>query len=120
MKKISLFIIVLSSLSCTKSINIEGFNEDAWQQDKNGCEDIRSNMTNTITEIKNELLRLDTDKIISILGRPNKTRLSTRNQKQFIYTISPSEGCENYSSEKNINLYIKFNAVGRAVEIIIN
>ena len=120
MKRFFLYFIVIITFSCSKKIDIEGFNEEAWQHDKNGCEGIRENMTTTLSDIKSQLLTLDTDAIISILGRPNKAILSTRNQKKFVYTISPSEKCDNYSSEKSTQLYIRFNAVGRAYEIIIN
>jgi len=120
LKRIFLLIIVFTILSCTKSINIEGFNQNEWQQDKNGCEGIRSTMTKTILGIKSELLGLDTDEVISVLGRPNKTILGERSQKKFIYNISPIESCENHSTEKETKLFIRFNAVGLAYEIIIN
>lgn len=122
LKKLLVVLSLLSIfclLSCKNKIDIEGFNEEAWMHDKNGCEGIRNNMKNQLIGIKEQLKALTTDEIISVLGRPDKTRLGERNQRYFIYSISPAEPCENYSAAIVNTLSIRFNAVGRAYEVLI-
>lgn len=112
-------LITFFAFSCTKTIDIAGFNEEAWMHDKNGCEGIRSSMLDQLLEIREQLKALDTNEIIAVLGRPDKTRLGERNQKYFIYHISPGEHCEGSLTENNNTLSIRFNAVGLAYEVIV-
>ena len=120
MKNLLIAFALLSIFSCSQKKDIKGFNEDAWKSDKNGCEGIRAKMQPQLEAVKNELKALKSDEIISVLGKPNMTKLSTRNQKYFMYNISPSDVCKNYDSNKNINLSIRFNAMGLSYEVIIN
>lgn len=119
MKKISIVLLMLVFFSCGNKVDIEGFNEEAWAHDKNGCEGIRKSMKEKLIEIKDQLKSLNTDEVIDLLGRPDKTRLGERSQRYFIYSITPSEKCESYSSSNKSTLSIRFNAMGLAYEVLV-
>ena len=118
MKNIIHFALVIVLLSCTNHIDLPNFNEAAWKADKYGCEGFRTTMQDQLEKVKNDLKGLNSDEIVSVLGKPNKMKLSTRNQKYFMYTISPIEKCANYQQKNKVQLSIRFNAVGLAYEAI--
>lgn len=69
---------------------------------------------------KSSILGQSENKILAFLGKPDKNELYSRNQKFFIYYISPNSGCEQFSSSENsIYLSIRINAVGFASEAFV-
>ena len=113
-------LLIIAFASCNKSVDIPGFNEDAWKHDRLGCEGIRYQMSNNLNNIKEQLKGLDLDEIESVLGKPDKIELGRRNQKYFIYAISPSQSCKlSADTIENKELSIRFNAIGLAYEVII-
>lgn len=102
-------------ISCSqKTVDLQDFDESAWQADKDGCNGIRTIMRETLIKVKSELKGLNGDEIIAVLGKPNKTNLADRNQKYFIYYIS----CPTHTS-KSSTLSIRFSAIGLSYEVIV-
>ena len=57
--------------------------------------------------------------IIKLLGTPERNELFQRNQKFFIYNITPSSVCRSEYREEKLFLFIRFNAVGLSQEVFI-
>ena len=110
-----LTLISLSILSCNhKELDLPNFDESAWQKDKDGCDGIRAGMRDNLIKVKDGLKGLNGDEVTSILGKPNKTDLVSRNQKYFIYDLS----CRKELAE-TATLSIRFNATGLAYEVVV-
>ncbi|MBL3658240.1 hypothetical protein [Fulvivirga sediminis] len=117
MNKYLLSFILIALAACnSKQINIPGFDENLWQQDTNGCQKIRAEMTDSLEQHRDLLKGLSQDEMISLLGKPDKNELYKRNQKFFIYEIIDPEHCT-AASKQHIYLSIRFNATGMAKEV---
>jgi outer membrane protein assembly factor BamE (lipoprotein component of BamABCDE complex) len=95
------------------------FDNDSWKADANGCKKIRIGIYKEIIESQNEILGLTNKQIIRILGNPERNELYSRNQKFFIYQISPSPKCNNTNNIETLFLFIRFNAVGLSQEVFV-
>ena len=116
-KSLSIVVIVFC-VACDKPLpSLEGVDVAAWQEDKNGCKDIRNSMMSQIDSEKNKLLALDQMQIVKLLGRPDQNELSSRNQKLFYYYIEAGPPCPNGKDSLATKLVIRFNAVGLAKEV---
>ena len=121
LRKISTLILFLAIvLGCSSSIDLEGFNEKAWKSDKEGCHGLRVKLKDDLITVKDQIMGLDNEEVISVLGKPNKTLLDKRNQKYFIYTITPSENCSTYNKEIKSELSLRFSAIGLVYEALID
>jgi hypothetical protein len=114
------FVSVLLIFSCSKPLpSLEGIDLSKWQEDKNGCNNVRGISRETLDKQKTKLLALDEMQIVTLLGRPDQNELSTRNQKFFYYFLAPSGSCGGKHAENPERLIIRFNAVGLAKEVMI-
>lgn len=110
------FILV----SCTgSSPDLANFNEKEWIRDKNGCENIRESMISPLEESLDKLKGLSENEILQVLGSPDLNELYKRNQKFYIYNITPSIDCGPQESATKLFLEIRFSATNRAREIMI-
>jgi len=117
--KLKLIIFYLSFLiSCSSPVDIDNFDKDKWSGDEYGCRGVRKHMVDNLLEQKNELEGLTQTEILAVLGKPDRHELYKRNQKFFIYNLSPGEKCDEGSSKPSV-LQIRFNALGNANEIIV-
>ncbi|MEO5603165.1 MAG: hypothetical protein ABIR06_19745 [Cyclobacteriaceae bacterium] len=97
--------------------SLEGIDLARWQEDKNGCNGVRTSMRGAMDKEKTKLLSLGQMQIVELLGRPDKNELLKRNQKFFYYFIQPSEECTGEKNVRSARLVIRFNAVGLAKEV---
>jgi hypothetical protein len=120
-KWLNLVLLSLVVLSCGKPLpELEGIDHQRWIDDRNACQNKRSEMTDAITKEKNKLLALDQMQIVDLLGKPDQNELSKRNQKFFYYFIQPSKDCSSANTTENpLRLIIRFNAMGLAKEVAI-
>ncbi|QSE96659.1 hypothetical protein [Fulvivirga lutea] len=118
MKYITLLILI-TLFSCNKSLDLPNVDEASWQSDSNGCNGNRFEQLQSIQTDKDLIKGLNQDEIIAVLGKPDQNELYKRNQKFFIYNITPTN-CPNKEDESPRQyLSIRFNATGLAKEIII-
>ena len=116
------FLILILLISCTHGRKMH-FDADSWKKDPNGCLGMRMSIYPALMEHRKDLLALDNEKIIKILGAPAINELYKRNQKFFVYPITTSgTACTAGSKDMTEELYliIRFNATGLANEIFIN
>jgi hypothetical protein len=95
---------------------IQGFHTREWKEDRNGCKGIRHEMLQIILNSKEKLLGLSEQKIMHILGNPDRNDLYTRHQKFYIYYTDRSPECANPGDNPDL-LIIRFNATGYSNEI---
>jgi len=104
-------------IACTNApVNLEGVDLGQWKSDRQGCKQFRAGALEQIINQKESLLAKSESDILNILGKPDQIELYKRNQKLFHYRISPASTCPKIDS-LNIELMIRFNAMGRAKEI---
>ena len=121
MRKDFLFIIFITGImACNKTVDLPDFDEERWKIDKNGCSNVRVDMADQLVKAKDHLKGLTEEEIVLVLGRPDKHELYKRNQKFFIYEIDNAPACSDYDSSKTHTFFsIRYNATGRAKEIMI-
>jgi hypothetical protein len=111
-----LFVIFLSG--CVEEAPVS-FDNDSWIEDTNGCKKNRLGIYKQILESQNEILGLTNKQIIRILGKPERNELYSRNQKFFIYQVSPASKCNLSNNTETLFLFIRFNAVGLSQEVFV-
>lgn len=112
--------LTIGILSCNTSNDLPNFDESSWQKDHNGCQEIRLDMLDDLEQVKDDLKGLNTDKVVQILGKPDKNELYERNQKFFIYEIRNAPACPDHQEDRShMYLSIRFNATGLAKEIMV-
>jgi hypothetical protein len=118
-KWLSASLIILLFFSCSKPLpDLEGIDQQAWKNDRNGCNNKRATMKDAILKQKEKLVSLDELQIIALLGKPDRNELFKRNQKFFYYFLEPSDQCA-VSGETPEKLSIRFTAMGLAKEVAV-
>lgn len=112
-------MLLILMLGCTGEPKV-GFDADKWRLDQNGCHMDRYHIYLDIVDHRKEILGLDNRQIIKVLGKPERNELYQRNQKFFIYNISPSETCLTEYKGEHLYLIVRFNAVGLSQEIFVS
>lgn len=108
-------LFMLMSCNPAKPV-VPGFNAKIWEDGRNGCQPTRKDQIKIINDNKELLLAQPESGIISVLGKPDLIELYKRNQKMFLYFLTPSSGCGDTRTTPE-TLTIRFNAMGRAKEI---
>ena len=112
-------LLTLLVSGCTGNPKIS-FDAEKWRSDPNGCRMERYQMYQEIMDDHDILVGLNNRQIIQILGKPERNELYQRNQKFFIYSITPSERCNSEYNGEDVYLFIRFNAVGLSQEIFLS
>ena len=118
LKSLYIIFFILFIAGCSSNVSVS-FDNESWKLDSYGCQDKRIKIHKSIIEYQNEILGLTNKEIIKILGKPERNELYQRNQKFFIYYISPASKCNTINSEETLFLFIRFNAVGLSQEVFV-
>lgn len=102
---------------CQSTPDIPGFDEAAFRQDAGGCEGIRNEMKEQLFTIEEDLKGLGEQKVMQLLGKPDRHELASRGQKSFVYYIEPSPECTQTNTEKPLTMYIRFSALDAVTEV---
>ncbi len=113
-----LILIIFLLLGCGQGFKLDGFDQEKWQLDVDGCNLDRLTMTDSIMARKSALIGLSQNEIIDVFGKPSRLELYSRNKKAFVYFISGGPACDD-KNESNKKFIIRFDGVGRAKEIIL-
>jgi hypothetical protein len=112
--------IVFATLGCTKgTVSLEGFDVQAWQNDKGGCKGDRVALVDQVEVVKNQLLGMKSEEVAELLGTPDKNELYKRNQKFFVYHIDPAPTCTTHRAENTRTLQLRFNATEKVNEVMV-
>ena len=122
MPRFSLLLIPLTIvlLGCQTFVDVDGFDEEAFQSDPNGCLGIRAAMKDTLFAVDTQFKTLTQEEIYATLGKPDRQELASRSQKYFVYYVDPAPNCEGVDSTAvapPLTLYVRFSAMNRASEI---
>ena len=115
MKRVSIFstIIGIFLISCSQPDKIEGFDEEKWRQDYNGCTNKRAELVKILLNNKEKLKKYDDDAITALLGAPERNRQFARGKKNYIYFIYPGKQCIGSTiADEGKKLVIEFDALG--------
>lgn len=113
------FILLLVFTACGKAIDLPNISEEEWSADDHGCTNYRMKHIKALESDKDLLKGLSQDEIIKTLGRPDENELYKRNQKFFIYNLTPNDCKDQANISPRMYLSIRFNATGLAKEVII-
>lgn len=113
-----IFLSALLMLKCAPPVpRIPEFSSEAWSSDPMGCLGKRKEMTLALKAGIPMMLAQPEPGIMAVLGKPERVELYKRNQKLFHYYITGGPGCN--STESATEVVVRFNAMGRAKEILI-
>lgn len=114
-----LSIPIVLCLACGQATDLPHIDEAKWRVDNSGCNGYRAGHTDDIKKDKDLLKGMNQNEVIEILGKPDENELYTRNQKFFIYHLTP-RGCNGtVDSSPGMYLSIRFNATGLAKEVVV-
>jgi len=115
----NVLVLLILFAGCGKSLPVlDGINLTDWKNDKNGCNGIRQSMTELIIAQKDKLLSLSETDIIRLLGKPDETELSKRNEKFYRYYLRQGVGCSQNPLGTEV-MIIRFNAIGFSKEVVV-
>jgi hypothetical protein len=114
----SIFFVILLVSCGPSSPTLEGIDLTKWRQDVNGCGGERAVGRKQLVLQKDKLLGLAELDVVALLGKPDRSELSTRNQKFYYYFLEPASVCGGQAGDDEPSrLAIRFNAMGLAKEI---
>lgn len=117
MKKM-IFLLVPILISCDSVKSPDWSIEmDKWKKDKNACDSYREQNISVIIESKDYFLNWPERKIIKLFGRPDRHRLSKRNQKFYVYFLEPGKQCDPTDTQFGRYVQFRFDATGYVNEI---
>ena len=119
MKNLIIVGLIGMLIGCKEQVSLPNVNEADWIRDEKGCTGLRIQQLTRMEEDRKLLKGLNQDEIIAVLGRPDQNELYKRNQKFFIYSITPHNCSEAADSLPRTYLSIRFNATGLAKEVVI-
>jgi len=111
-------IMLIPMLGCVQKRTVS-FDSDSWKKDMHGCNEERLGLYSIIIEKQGEILGMTNKQVIKVLGRPERNELYRRNQKFFIYNITPGEKCDRSDNDRQLFLFVRFNAVGLSQEVFV-
>ena len=118
LRSVSFFFGILLLSGCSNDISVS-FDSESWKSDTYGCKEKRIKLYKEIIGYQNEILGITNNQIIRILGKPERNELYRRNQKFFIYHISPASKCSYAYNGEALFLFVRFNAVGLSQEVFV-
>ena len=119
MRKISIVILVLGIMACSRTPELKGFDTEKWINDKGGCENYRISVVDTLISQSEGLMGLSQNQMADLLGKADQHELYERSQKFFIYHLESGKNCESYQGKYFNALYIRFNSLDQAVAFTI-
>jgi hypothetical protein len=107
-----IFLLIFCTVlvtSCYRAPEIVDFNKDDWEMALDNCNSYRIESTEKQLLLQEEnILGASQNEIKALLGNPTRHQLFNRNQKFFYYQLN---------CEKDLELSIRFDALGRVKEI---
>ena len=97
---------------------LQGFDSNVWKGDRNGCAGHRLQFYDTLRAQEAQLHGLTEMEVIALFGRPDKNELYNRKQKFYYYYLEPSSRCGDFPDSTALQLFIRFNALGLAKDIV--
>jgi hypothetical protein len=116
--RLAIFVISLLVACTPAKEELSGIDWTTWKGDRNGCLQKRIAYLSPVQSQVEKLKARSEMDIVALMGRPDATELSRRNQKFYTYFISAGPACEQSDSISK-KLIIRFNAMGMAKEVTV-
>lgn len=113
-----LFVLLLWIAACSSSPGLGDFDADQWKNDPNGCKGLREKQLQKFKEVKDHLIGMSENRIIQLLGAPDKQFLQEKQKKTYKYYTEPGKQCAD-SLDRAKLVVIEFNSVRDAKLITI-
>ncbi|MGK7396873.1 MAG: hypothetical protein ACNS62_20015 [Candidatus Cyclobacteriaceae bacterium M3_2C_046] len=113
------FILVFFSIlySCNNGVKFEGFDDQVFRNDRNGCEGHRLSQVDQLKKLKSSLEGLSRNQVIQLLGRPDASELYRRGQIIYRYHLAPAPACPVSNADQYLVMEVWINALGIVSEI---
>ena len=101
-------VILLASSSCYKTLELEGFDKQKWNNSISECDTYRLEIAPLLMEKQGVILEGTQNEVESLLGSASEHELYQRNQKFFHYRLTPNDECGDFNNIEFLS--IRFNA----------
>ncbi len=106
--------------SCHSDSILDQKLSDSWKRDRGACLNKRSVLIQSIKTSKEILKKSRQDQILEALGKPDKIEIYRKGQKFYIYYYETGKQCEEKKETFGRSISIRFDAIGRVNEVIID
>jgi hypothetical protein len=105
---------------CGSSPQVSGFDQEAWRQDKRGCQGQRASLLADFEALaKPELLKgMRELEAKQLLGLPDQIEVAERGQKFYTYFVEPGNQCQDNAAGKEARrVRVRFSALNQVNEV---
>lgn len=119
MKKLPIIytVFILVFLSCNGEKPLRDIDTQAFREDTNACNNVRSQLHPSIFAAREDLIGLREAELRQLLGRPDYQELGERNAKFYFYRVEPGRECDDAIEKVALTLQVRFSALGGINEI---
>ena len=114
-----LMIVALFCISCSKPLELKGFDKESWLTGKNGCSSSRIEQLDFLKMNNDLFIGVNEGSITKTLGKADRRELVTRMGRKYYYFITPSTNCSSEGKENPPALIIEFEQRGIVKMIIV-
>jgi hypothetical protein len=119
MKKIFIVVLVLQACSYSKPLEINGFDNEPFKNDRGGCEGKRMPAFEILKQNRDIILTISENEILKTFGRYDYQMLEKKNEKFFVYFFEKGPQCENIRNPTTSEaMILHFNSVGLVKEVV--
>jgi len=114
---IIIFGYLFLSTGCSREIEINGFDQIAWQQDVRSCKNVRPTLIPSLKKAIPQLIGLNHNEIINVLGKPEGNSLEKSGERVYYYFVQPGEQCNYENIPKANKVLVRFDALDRVYKV---
>ncbi|MCP9769402.1 hypothetical protein EGI22_15970 [Lacihabitans sp. LS3-19] len=119
MRKIFLLVLILQACSYSKPLEIEGFENQSFKNDRGGCEGKRMPALKILKQNRDIILTISENEILKTFGRYDYQMLDKKNEKFFVYFFEKGPQCENIRNQTTAEaMILHFNSIGLVKEVV--
>jgi hypothetical protein len=116
---IEIVLLVVLFSSCSKPLELVGFDIEKWETGRGGCNSSRIEQLDYLKKNNDLFIGVDESSIKKYLGRPDKRELVARMGRKYYYYIVPSELCDDSDKKDTPALIIEFEQRGIVKMVIV-
>lgn len=118
-RKITPYIVgCLLLAGCSTPENLQGFDSEAWKNDRKGCSGERTKLINDLDSLRKEFYGKKEFIVRRLLGKPDKEELLERSQRIYSYYIEPGVHCTDSKGNSEANMVeVRINSLAKVSEI---
>lgn len=114
---LKIIILIFLAPGCASEPEISGFDKKIWQEDKMGCQGMRSKLVDVLLENQKAFQGKSERSLVRVLGKPDKTAFYKRNIRNLIYFTEPGGQCNESGDKIGKRIVVELNAMGNVTWI---